>query len=825
MEAIMLKKGSISFNVLGLLVGVFFVASMLLVDLLKIDISEAAELNLPEPTTILALTQDFATPIVKGVRFDPANPLELEFIFDSGESSKINDSQVKQMIEYFLAGLIMDEEDLWVNLSPYESDRILINQLEQTQIGKDLLSQDYILKQLSSSLTHPDSEIGNTYWQDLQFDFNKVWISPDSANMFEDGTAVYIIDSKLKVESQEDYLARSMNTDNDKKSNDVDNFNVLLSSLSKEVNKGKHFVKLRQIYNSLLLSSWFKQKFKNTFYKALTNSKDIEGIEINNSDSKEKIFKLYVDSFNKGVFNFYKKENDSTGKKVKKHYFSGGATMSDVAGVQNYQKNITIAQKMFRASLTGNSFSLTSVIANKRIPRFISLVQNIKNAKKTSSSVQSLQESYSNMDVKLAANDIFDELAYLVSLRYPGFKIKLKHVVKLLRSLKADPTKRFGPRISDGYVYSGKKTMFKVQKWSESTIKITMADFLGEGLGNLMNFHYDFKTRKIISQDAGGNIRPETFREPGKPLATSFNDSLRESIKQEIQDLNVIIDKINLFEVSDVLPFENLTLAIEEMITGEDSFSNVLSLINNMNTAWQYDLKLLDALDAIQDNDKGAGVRIIAINKQDETKSFFYDLTFEKSKLGKLIEKLEEVQDESFVKFFRDLLFAQNEYVADGVDKTNEKYFHGQLDNVFIQYINQNGIKLPYYLRECYSWDYGYNRYYELRDVVGVINRKGEYERRYGIFLNGAIEAVLKSYSFKQQGDKLAVEQKRTSSALLLTNNQDPVSKRDGGVSFREIDSIIEPYNGYVADAEHIVRLSVVSMSDLKPFEFKEIGI
>ena len=60
--------------------------------------------------------------------------------------------QANQLVKYFLAGLTIPEGDLWVNLSPYEKDRMVPAALGQTDLGRDLLAQDYILKQLTASL-------------------------------------------------------------------------------------------------------------------------------------------------------------------------------------------------------------------------------------------------------------------------------------------------------------------------------------------------------------------------------------------------------------------------------------------------------------------------------------------------------------------------------------------------------------------------------------------------------------------------------------------------------------------------------------------------
>ena len=63
-----------------------------------------------------------------------------------------------RLIKYFFAALTVPEKDLWVNLSPYEKDRIAPVAFARTEMGRDLLAQDYLLKQLTASLMYPDGE-------------------------------------------------------------------------------------------------------------------------------------------------------------------------------------------------------------------------------------------------------------------------------------------------------------------------------------------------------------------------------------------------------------------------------------------------------------------------------------------------------------------------------------------------------------------------------------------------------------------------------------------------------------------------------------------
>ena len=86
-----------------------------------------------------------------------------------------------------------------INLSPYEKDRIIPEAFGQTEMGRDLLAQDYLLKQITASLMYPEDAIGKEFWQRIYAEgvkkfgttnipvntFNKVWIVPDKAIVYE----------------------------------------------------------------------------------------------------------------------------------------------------------------------------------------------------------------------------------------------------------------------------------------------------------------------------------------------------------------------------------------------------------------------------------------------------------------------------------------------------------------------------------------------------------------------------------------------------------------------------------------------------------------
>src|SRR5208283_3344471 len=109
----------------------------------------AQDFYLPAPGVMVRLSPEFNPPILKGIKVYPDNPFRFDFILDKGDSSVIpakagiqDQEQLKQestkLIKYFLASLTIPEKDLWVNLSPYEKDRIVPESFGQTEMGRDL---------------------------------------------------------------------------------------------------------------------------------------------------------------------------------------------------------------------------------------------------------------------------------------------------------------------------------------------------------------------------------------------------------------------------------------------------------------------------------------------------------------------------------------------------------------------------------------------------------------------------------------------------------------------------------------------------------------
>ena len=280
----------------------------ILIDILRVKYSDASLSSLPDPCAVFMPGGGYDPPLLRGVEFDPENPLNMIFLFDSGDEKSVNSDVMSSAAEFFLAGLTIAPERLWVNFSPYEKDRIIDDILAQTALGRVMLEQDYVLKQVASSLTHPDTPSGRAYWGMESGDANerdarsRVWIVPGGAGVLEYGDSGFLTDAVLDVQ-----------TESDNKS--------FVPVIADEVNTGKAFFSVRQAYCALVLARWFKDRYADTIFACYAGNNKIAGIDKQNPEYAEKVWQLYCRSFEKGVYDVV---HD------KRRYISGGVNMGDI---------------------------------------------------------------------------------------------------------------------------------------------------------------------------------------------------------------------------------------------------------------------------------------------------------------------------------------------------------------------------------------------------------------------------------------------------------------------------------------------------------------
>lgn len=326
------------------LLSIFVLFTFILTAAVPVQAQAVTELNLPKPGTMVFISEPFTPALIKGLTIHPQNPLQFDFIVDTGDaqiSGKELEDESAKLIKYFLASLTVPEKELWVNLSPYEKDRIVPESLGATAMGRDMLAQDYLLKQLTASLIYPEKDLGKSFWSkayaiakekygttDIALNtFNKVWIIPQKATVYEHNGSAFVVNSHLSVMLDQDYLAMQKNT-KVKATGGAEQAirEVILPELEKEINTGKNFANVRQIYNSMILAIWYKQNLKQTLLNQVyADQGKTKGIDLQDKTFKQKIYNDYLVAFKKGAYNYIKEEIDPvTQRALAKKYFSGG---------------------------------------------------------------------------------------------------------------------------------------------------------------------------------------------------------------------------------------------------------------------------------------------------------------------------------------------------------------------------------------------------------------------------------------------------------------------------------------------------------------------
>ena len=286
------------------------------------------------------------------MKVDIDDPFHFNFILDAGDTS-FDQQQLREegerLIRYFLTALTFPEEDLWVNLSPYEKDRVVPVEFGRTEMGRDLLAQDYLLKLAAAEFFNPRNDVGRLFWDKIYSAagsgaplaagsvnlLNRVWIVPQKAVVYEDEQGVLILESRLRVMTEDDYSAteaakvpRGEITDGQSTDSRATPFirDLIVPALEAAVNFGEDFAPLRQIYSALILAKWYKQNLGGTtLTQVYADQRRTAGLAIVDEEVKDILYQRYLAAFEKGAVNFIQEYLDPlTGQVVPRKYFAGG---------------------------------------------------------------------------------------------------------------------------------------------------------------------------------------------------------------------------------------------------------------------------------------------------------------------------------------------------------------------------------------------------------------------------------------------------------------------------------------------------------------------
>ena len=72
--------------------------------------------------------------LLRGIEFSLGNPTDMFFYFDQ-KDKYLHGKEMQRLVRFFFGFLAVPQELLWVNLSPYEKNRIIPEAIKKLDIG------------------------------------------------------------------------------------------------------------------------------------------------------------------------------------------------------------------------------------------------------------------------------------------------------------------------------------------------------------------------------------------------------------------------------------------------------------------------------------------------------------------------------------------------------------------------------------------------------------------------------------------------------------------------------------------------------------------
>lgn len=254
---------------------------------------------------------------------------ELTALLDPGNgkdrSGRNPDAASQPLLRYFLTGLALPDTTFWVNLRPDSPENMIDPATAGTDIGRIMLAADLQLKKDTASYTSPNTPTGRKYWRLLRKKAEELygpspaviptltrpWIVPGEILLRESGGGVYIYKARLKVKLESDHLRNSPAYDfTDIRQKELNEYasalirELIIPQLTARVNSARKYADLRQVYYSLILSQWFKKRFRGQagHYPEMIDSGKIDGLGSSEKWSPDTYFKAYQKSFKDGEY-------------------------------------------------------------------------------------------------------------------------------------------------------------------------------------------------------------------------------------------------------------------------------------------------------------------------------------------------------------------------------------------------------------------------------------------------------------------------------------------------------------------------------------------
>jgi hypothetical protein len=257
---------------------------------------------------------------------DNSSNLNFDYIFKAQKAEGTNpgidfNDSTSINLNAFMTGLIVPDDKLWVNLDPDEPDRIIDEQLRESDVGRIMLEADFQMKKDFGKYENPcANELGKAYWDLLDkkedalvqqcmdkfpneiYDIKNIhftssnshWIVPDKLFAYTIGYEIYIINATLTINSRTELLSSHLSIEDQDPTRLSDGCleelnrslkeyveyeteiedEMIMPYVIEDVNHGEKYEELRGVYVALALAKWYNSKFNNTYMDVLRDRPD-----------------------------------------------------------------------------------------------------------------------------------------------------------------------------------------------------------------------------------------------------------------------------------------------------------------------------------------------------------------------------------------------------------------------------------------------------------------------------------------------------------------------------------------------------------------------
>lgn len=282
----------------------------------------------------------------------------------------------------FLTGLDVPNYKFWVNLNPWEVDRIIDEELGQSEVGKIMLEADLQMKKDFSNYGNPCvNKTGKILWSLLDkkrealvqqcmkkfpgqiyntdnINFQSVtmhWIIPDKVYVYSNGTQISIINANLTINSESDIdrssfqvrnqdvnsLSRGCTEELNRSAQEYGEYcenleeNMIQPYVVADINSKEKYKDLRDVYTALALAQWYKSNISPLMdiFRYSRGSSSFSALKPEGSWNPKDIWDKYVYSFKNGEYICW--ENSTTKSEGRTHTRShrittGGVEFDDI---------------------------------------------------------------------------------------------------------------------------------------------------------------------------------------------------------------------------------------------------------------------------------------------------------------------------------------------------------------------------------------------------------------------------------------------------------------------------------------------------------------